>query len=320
MKAIVCKKYGSPDVLQLRDVDKPIPKKDEVLIEIVATSVTTTDCIVRSGKASFWYWLPMRLAIGITRPRQPILGQVVSGTVKDIGKDVTDFQIGEKAFAHTFMKFGAYAEYVCLPESSALTNMPENTSFEEAASIPYGGTLALFFLQKAKIEHGQRVLIYGASGAVGTLAIQIARNYGAVVDGVCGNTNLDLVKDLGADLVFDYTSKDFRLDDGKYDLIFDAVGKKKSKGFAYADALQANGKFLSVDDGNPGAKAVCKDNLNVLKDLVESGNLTPVIDRTYSLEQLATAHAYVDKGHKKGNVIIRIQSAERTVGVSAAAC
>lgn len=304
MKSIICTKYGAPDVLQLQDVEKPAPRHNEVLIKIIATTVTASDCIVRSGKTSFLYWIPMRFAIGFTGPRQPILGQVLSGIIEDIGRDVTDFQKGNTVFAHTFMKFGAYAEYICLPESIALTTMPRNLTFKEAASIPFGGTLALFFLRKAMVKTGQNVLIYGASGAVGTSAVQIARSYGATVDGVCSNVNLKLVKDLGADLVFDYTSKDFRLDDGKYDLIFDAVGKRKSKGFNYKNALKPNGKFLSVDNGNPGKKAVCKENLNILKDLVESKKNIPVIDRAYSMEQIVDAHRYVDKGHKKGNVII----------------
>ena len=184
--------------------------------------------------------------------------------------------------------------------------MPENLTFEEAAAIPYGGTLALYFLQKAKIQEEQNILIYGASGAIGTLAIQIAKYYGAVVDGVCSSANLELVKDLGADTVKDYTSKDFKLDDKKYDLIFDAVGKKKSSGLRYKNALKTNGKFISVDDGNPGTKAVCKENLNILKDLVESEKIKSVIDKIYPIEQIVEAHRYVDKGHKKGNVIIRI--------------
>ena len=306
MKAIICTKYGSPDVLQLQNVEKPSPKDNEVLIKIIATSVTSSDCIVRSGKASFLYWIPMRLALGFTKPRQPILGQILSGIVEGVGKEVAGFQIGDSVFAHTFMKFGAYAEYICLPETSALTYKPENLTFAEAASIPFGGTLAIFFLKKAMVKKGQSVLIYGASGAVGTSTVQIARNYGAAVDGVCSNTNMELVKGLGADLVFDYTSKDFKLEDGKYDLIFDAVGKKKSKGLKYKNALKPNGKFISVDNGNPGVKAVCKENLIILKDLVESKKIKPVIDRVYPIEQTVEAHKYVDKGHKKGNVVVLI--------------
>ena len=204
------------------------------------------------------------------------------------------------------MRFGSYAEYTCLQESAAVITMPENFSFEESVAIPYGGTLALHFLQKANIQKGQNVLIYGGSGAIGTLAIQIAKKYGAIVDGVCSSTNLELVIGIGADSAIDYTSKDFKLDNEKYDLIFDAVGKKKSAGLKYKSALKANGKFVSVDDGSPGTKAVCKENLMILKDLAESKEIKPVIDKTYPIEKIVEAHKYVDKGHKKGNVIITI--------------
>ena len=306
MKAIICTKYGPPEVLQLKEVEKPIPKENQVLIKIIATSVTASDCIIRGFKLPVFMWIPARLALGFRKPRKSILGMVLSGIVEDIGSKVTQFQIGEKIYAHAFMRFGAYAEYICLPEKSAVTIMPENLTFEEAAAIPYGGTLALYFLQKAEIQKEQNILIYGASGAIGTLAIQIAKYYGAVVDGVCSSANLEFVKDLGADTVKDYTSKDFKLDDEKYDLIFDAVGKKKSSGLRYKNALKANGKFISVDDGNPGTKAVCKENLNILKDLLESKKIKSVIDKIYPIEQIVEAHRYVDKGHKKGNVIITI--------------
>ncbi len=306
MKAIICTKYGEPDVLKLKELDKPTPNTNEILIRILASSVTASDCIIRGFKLPVSMWIPARLALGFTKPRKSILGQVLSGIIEDVGNEVTQFQIGEKIYAHTFMNFGAYAEYICLPEKSAVTIMPENLTFEEAAAIPYGGTLALYFLQKAEIQKGQNILIYGASGAIGTLAIQIAKYYGAAVDGVCSSANLELVKNLGADIVKDYTSKDFKLDDEKYDLIFDAVGKKKSSGLRYKNALKTNGKFISVDDGNPGTKAVCKENLNILKDLVESKKIKSVIDKIYPIEQIVEAHRYVDKGHKKGNVIIRI--------------
>lgn len=306
MKAVICTKYGEPEVLQLREVEKPIPKSNELLIKIVATSVTASDCIIRSLNLSPLMKIPARLALGFSKPRKPILGLVLSGTIEGVGSKVTQFQVGDKVFAHTYMKFGTYAEYICIPEASAVTTMPENTSFEEAASIPYGGTLAYFFLQKAKVQKGHHVLIYGASGAIGTMAIQLAKHDGARVDGGCSDRNIELVKGLGADSVFDYTSKDFKLEDGKYDLIFDAVGKKKSSGLMYKTALKSNGKFISVDDGNPGAKAVCKENLIILKDLVEANIIKPVIDKTYPIEQIVEAHRYVDKGHKKGNVIITI--------------
>jgi len=306
MKAIICTKYGDPEVLQLQNIKTPIPKKNEVLIKVIATSVTASDCIIRSLNLSPLMKFSTRLALGFTKPRKPILGLVLSGVIENIGDKVSQFQIGEKIYAHTFMRFGAYAEYTCIPETSAVANMPENCSFEEAAAIPYGGTLALFFLQKAMIDKGQNVLIYGASGAIGSLAIQIAKYYGAVVDGVCSKTNLVLVKSLGADSVFDYTSKDFKLENGRYDLIFDAVGKKKSSGLKYENALKSSGKFISVDDGSPRTKAVCKENLNKLRELFESKTIKPVIDKIYPIEQIVEAHRYVEKGHKKGNVIIAI--------------
>ncbi|MCF8381445.1 MAG: NAD(P)-dependent alcohol dehydrogenase [Bacteroidales bacterium] len=306
MKAIICTKYGEPEVLQLKDVEKPIPKSDEILIKIVATSVTASDCIIRSLNLSPLMKIPARMALGFTKPRKPILGMVLSGTIEAVGDKVTLFQTGEKIFAHTYMKFGTYAEYICLPETSAVETIPENYSFEEAAAIPYGGTLALYFLQKAKIQKGQNVLIYGASGAIGTLAVQIAKYYGTMVDGVCSKSNFDLVMELGADLVIDYTNKDFKLEDKKYDLIFDAVGKKKSSDLKYKNALKASGKFISVDDGSPGTKAVCKENLYKLRDLLETKKIKAVIDKIYPMEQIVEGHRYVDKGHKKGNVIIRI--------------
>ena len=306
MKAIVCTKYGGPEVLQLREVDKPIPENNEVLVKIRAASVTASDCVIRSFNLPFLMKIPARLALGFTKPRKPILGMVLSGIIEDLGREVTQFQIGDKVFAHTYMQFGAYAEYTCLSETSAVEAMPESYSFEEAAAIPFGGTLALYFLQKARIQRRQSVLIYGASGAIGTMAIQLAKHYGAIVDGVCSSANLELVKDLGADLVIDYTSNDFKLDGKKYDFIFDAVGKEKSSGLRYRNALKASGKFISVDDGNPGTKAVCKENLRILKDLTESKVIKPVIDKTYSIEQVVESHRYVDRGHKKGNVIIRI--------------
>ena len=306
MKAIICTKYGLPDVLKLKEVDKPTPNTNEVLVKIFASSVTASDCIIRGFKLPVSMWILGRLALGFTKPRKSILGQVLSGIIEDIGREVTQFQKGEKIYAHTFMSFGAYAEYICLPEKSAVTIMPKNLTFEEAAAIPYGGTLALYFLQKAEIQKEQNILVYGASGAIGTLAIQIAKYYGVAADGVCSSANLKLVKDLGADAVKDYTNKNFKLDDEKYDLIFDTVGKKKSSGLKYKNALKTNGKFISVDDGNPGTKAVCKENLNILKDLLESKKLKPVIDKIYPIEQIVEAHRYVDKGHKKGNVIITI--------------
>lgn len=306
MKAVVCTKYGKPEVLQLEDVEKPVPDSNEILIRIVATSVTASDCIIRKLDLPPLMKMTARFALGFRKPRNPILGQVLSGVVEEVGSRIREFEIGEKVFAHTFMKFGAYAEYVCVPEDSCVARMPTNVTFEEAAALPFGGTLSLYYLKKANIQKEEYVLIYGASGSNGTLSIQIAKNYGAFVDGVCSAKNIKLVKSLGADVVYDYTSDNFKLDDQKYDLIFDAVGKKKSARFVYKNALRNRGKFVSVDDDNPGKKAVNKKNLLILKDLAERNVIKPVIDKVYALEQMVEAHRYVDKGHKVGNVIITI--------------
>jgi NADPH:quinone reductase-like Zn-dependent oxidoreductase len=306
MKAIICTKYGPPEVLKIKEVEKPAPRDNEVLIKIFATSVTASDCIIRGFKLPVKMWIPARLALGITKPRKAILGLVLSGEIERVGDNVKQFKKGDKVFAHTLFRFGAYAEYICIPETSAIALMPSNTSFEEAAAIPFGGTLALYYLKKANIQKGQEVLIYGASGAVGTSAIQLARHFGAEVSGVCSTANLELVKSLGADTVIDYTKEDFTETGKQYDLIFDAVGKKKSSHLQYKKALTPNGKFISVDDGSPGELAVCKDNLLILKELTEKGMIKPVIDKIYPLDQIVDAHRYVDKGHKKGNVIITI--------------
>jgi NADPH:quinone reductase-like Zn-dependent oxidoreductase len=307
MKAIICTKYGPPEVLQVKEIEKPTPKDNEVLIKIFATSVTASDCIIRGFKLPITMWIPARLALGLTKPRKAILGLVLSGEIERVGENVKQFKKGDKVFAHTFLRFGAYAEYTCLPETSAITLMPSNTSFEEAAAIPFGGTLALYYLKKANIQRGQKVLIYGASGAVGTSAIQLAKHFGAEVSGVCSTVNLELVKSLGADIVIDYTKENFTDNGKQYDLIFDAVGKKKSSHLQYKKALNPNGKFISVDDGNPGERAVCKDNLITLKELTENGIIKPVVDKIYLLDQIVDAHRYVDKGHKKGNVIITVK-------------
>ncbi len=306
MKAVICTKYGSPEVLQVREIAKPSPKDNEVLIKIVATSVTASDCIIRSFNLPATMWIPARLALGLTKPRKPILGLVLSGEIESTGSNVKQFKKGDKVYAHTFLRFGTYAEYTCLPENSAITLMPSNTSFEEAAAIPFGGTLALYYLKKAAIQKGQKVLVYGASGAIGTSAIQLARHFGADVSGVCSTTNLDLVKSLGADTVIDYTKENFTDNGIRYDLLFDAVGKKKSAHLHYKKSLSTKGRFISVDDGNPGERAVCKENLITLKELTENGILKPVIDRVYPLNEIVEAHRYVDKGHKKGNVILTV--------------
>ena len=306
MKAVICTKYGKPEVLRMEEIEKPSPKPFELLVKIYATAVTSSDCIVRSFNLPLAMRLPARLALGITKPRKPILGIVLSGVVEKVGRGIRHFKEGNKVYAHTLTRFGAYAEYAAVPVNSAITMMPDNTSFEEAAAIPFGGTLALFCLQKANVSKGQKVLIYGASGAVGTSSVQMAKYYGAHVTGVCSTSNIELVKSLGADKVIDYTKENIAANGHDYDIIFDAIGKRKSGHVQFNNMLAPHGKLMSVDDGNPMERAVCKDNMLALKDLVETGKLKPVIDKIYPLEQIVDAHRYVDKGHKKGNVIIKV--------------
>jgi NADPH:quinone reductase-like Zn-dependent oxidoreductase len=303
MKAMVCTKYGKPDVLQLQEVEKPIPKENEILIKIYATTVTSGDCRVRSFNSPLLLWLPMRIVLGLRKPRKSILGVELAGEVEDVGKNVTRFKKGDQLFAMTGMKFGGYAEYICLPEKGTIAVKPENVTYEEAASISFGGTTALHFFRKGTIQTGQKVLIYGASGAVGTAAVQLASYYGAEVTGVCSAKNSELVKSLGADLVIDYQNEDFTEKQERYDLIFDAVGKITKN--QCKEALALNGRFVSVE-GQGIAKVQTKD-LLLLKKLMEEGQIQSVIDRCYSLEQVPEAHEYVETGHKIGSVVVTLK-------------
>ncbi|MCX6842718.1 MAG: NAD(P)-dependent alcohol dehydrogenase [candidate division WOR-3 bacterium] len=306
MKAIVYTEYGPPEVLQLKEVEKPVPKSNEVLIRTYATAVHSGDCRMRSldlGGVSFSQRILARLILGVTKPRRPILGLWLSGEIETTGKKVKRFRVGDKVYARTpDLQFGAYAQYTCLPEKSIMALKPTNVTYEEAVAVPFGGLTALCFLRKGGIRSGQKVLVYGASGAVGTSAIQLARYYGAEVTGVCSTSNLELVRSLGAERVIDYTQEDFTKGNELFDIIFDAVGKisySKSK-----DALRPEGKYVSVV-ASGHAKMETED-LIFLTKLVEAGKLKPVIDRGYPLEQMAEAHRYVDQGHKKGNVVITV--------------
>jgi NADPH:quinone reductase-like Zn-dependent oxidoreductase len=300
MKAIVCTKSGPPDVLQLREVLKPMPRESEVLVRVHAATATIGDVILRKLHPLFFLSLQL---FGMKRKRIP--GHELAGEIEAIGKEVKRFKIGDRVFGTTTgLSVGANAEYVCLPEkweAGVLTTAPTNMTYEEAAAVPVGGMTALYILRKGNIQRGQKVLIYGASGSVGTFAVQIAKNYGAEVTGVCSNANVELVQSLGADQVIDYAKEDFTKSGQIYDVIFDAVGKTSlshSKG-----ALKEKGVYLSVRSST-SEKA---ENLLFLKELIEAGKIRSIIDRCYPLEQTAEAHRYVEAGHKKGNVVINVR-------------
>jgi NADPH:quinone reductase-like Zn-dependent oxidoreductase len=321
VKAVVCTKYGPPEVLKLREVPKPTPKENEVLIKIYATTVTSGDVRIRRFTYPTWFWLLGRMMFGITKPRKTIPGDELAGDIEAVGNNVKRFKIDDQVFGlNCSFGFGSTnAEYKCLPEEMGLAIKPTSASYEEAAVIPFGGLTALNFLKKANIQPGQKVLIYGASGSVGTYAVQLAKYYKAEVTGVCSTVNLELVKSIGADHVIDYTKEDFTQSGKSYDVIFDTVMKMS---FSHCKkSLKLRGVYITVDwpllpalwASLTSSKKVIfglgstkSEDLIFLKELVETEKIKPVIDRTYPLEQIVEAHKHVETGHKRGNVVITI--------------
>ncbi|WP_207696714.1 hypothetical protein DOK67_0001978 [Enterococcus sp. DIV0212c] len=296
MKAIVCESYGSAEALKIKDIQTPIIKPNELLIKIKATTLASGDCVVKNATNPF-----IRIMFGFRRPRNPILGTDLAGVVEQVGSNVTQFNIGDRVIASTGMKFGGHAEYISLKEKSAIALIPENLSYEDAVTLAFGGTAALHFLKKVKINKQTKILIYGASGAVGSSSIQIAKYYGANVTGVCSTQNKEMIQTLGADYVLDYTKDDLKHNTEKYDFIFDAVGKTAKKD--WEKSLSNEGKFATI------AKGFIKVNIPDLKmliALVENGQLKPVVDRVYQMNQIVEAYQYVESGRKKGNVVIQI--------------
>lgn len=307
MKAAVCDRYGPPDVLRIAEVARPVPAADEILVRVRASTVNSSDWYVRSGipRSPLAVQVPFRLLVGLRGPRRSILGLILAGEVVGTGHGVRRFHVGDRVWAFTKLRFGAYAEFSCLKESSAVAHAPANASYEDAAAIAYGGLMALHYLRRGGLRPGQRVLVYGASGAVGTAAVQLARHAGAMVTGVCGPTNIELVTSLGADPVIDYTSTESLPSGAAFELVLDAVGKRRGSQLKSAcrRAVAPGGRYVSVDDGTPALRAM---DLAHLAELMESGAIDPVVDRVYPLEWIVEAHRYVEADHKRGNVVITV--------------
>jgi NADPH:quinone reductase-like Zn-dependent oxidoreductase len=327
MKAIVYEKYGSPDVLQLKELVKHNPKSNEVLIKVFASTVTKYDCWARSSTAPPGFGLLSRISSGIRKPKQPILGTELAGEIESVGGDVKRFKKGDQVFAF-LMNLGAYAEYVCIPEDGFMALKPTNMTYEEAAAAVQGGLTALYFLRKENIQRGHKVLVFGASGGIGTYAVQLAKYFGAEVTGVCSTSKMEMVKSLGAHKVIDYTKEDFTKNNQTYDIIFDTVGKTSIS--RTISSLKENGRYIFATFGLPmliqvfwllrksDKKAIIgvleerPEDLVFLKKLIEAGEIKPVIDRRYALEQTAEAHRFVETGQKKGSVIITMGHKNKT--------
>jgi NADPH:quinone reductase-like Zn-dependent oxidoreductase len=322
MKAVVCTRYGPPDVLELREVERPVPKDDEVLVRVHATTAARGDCELRSLKLPLLLQVPVRVGFGFRGPRRKILGQELAGEVDSVGEAVTRFKKGDRVFAFTGFRLGGYAEYDCLPEKGLVAAMPANMSYEESAAVPVGGLHALHFLRRADIQPGRKVLIVGAGGSIGTFAVQLAKSSGAEVTGVDSGRKLDVVRSIGADHMVDYMKEDFTKRGETYDVIFDVIGKSEFS--ATFRCLNEKGTYLL---GNPGLGQLIRvpltskkggrkviggtvsykvEELVALKELIEVGKVKSVIDRRYQLEQIVEAHRYVDEGQKIGNVVVSV--------------
>ncbi|MDA2917026.1 NAD(P)-dependent alcohol dehydrogenase [Nitrospinae bacterium AH_259_B05_G02_I21] len=325
MKAIVYTKYGPPDVLELKEVEKPTPKDDEVLIKVHAVTVNTGDCEMRRIKIPNLIWFIVRIYFGLIKPRKKIqiLGAYLAGRIEEVGKDVKRFKKGDQVFAANGPRFGAYAEYTSLPSTCAIAIKPANMTYEEAATVPLGGLNALHYLRKGNIQKGQHILINGSGGSFGTFAVQLAKYFGAKVTAVDSTRKLDMLRSIGADHVIDYTKEDFTKNGETYDIIFDVVGKSSFS--RSLRSLKQNGRYILANPKGlleivralwtsviSNKKVIFEfanektEDLIFLKELIEAGKIKSVIDRHYPLEQTAEAHRYVEKGHKKGNVVITL--------------
>lgn len=309
MRAYVCPKYGPPEVLLPKEMPRPVPKEDEVLVRIHATAVTASDIFIRSSQLPWRQKIPMRLMLGVTRPRKAIIGLVFAGDVEWAGETVRRFEVGDRVHGLTGFSLGAYAEYTCLRETDSthgcIARMPATLGYEAATVAAYGGLLALQFLDRDRIQPGSRVLIYGASGTCGTTAVQLARHWGAEVTGVCGTAHVELVRSLGADLVLDYTRQETLDPSARFDFVLDAVGRQKTSRLKEAcrSALTPSGRYASIDDA---ALQLVSARLEQIGALIDAGAVKPVIDRCYRFDELVEAHRYVGEGHKSGGVVVSV--------------
>ena len=304
MRAVICPKYGPPEVLSIQELPKPVPKKNEVLIKIIASTVNTGDARIRGLKVKGFMKFVMRIMLGFTKPRKPVLGVVFSGIVEQVGENASQFKVGDEVYGATRLNQGCHAEFLCISENKVITHKPKNASFEEAAALPFGGQTAIYFLRKGKIAeiNNPQVLIYGATGSVGTAAVQIAKNYGAKVTAVCSSKGEELTQTLGADNIILYDQQAFTKVSDRYDIILDAVGKTSKK--ECAPLLKPSGKFFSVEGLDIASEST--EYLNFLRQLFENKKYKAIIDKVYPMDEVVEAHRFVDTGRKKGNVVLKI--------------